>query len=273
MATYKSEAEVYSALVRRFPPPAFAVLPGVANGTGGSKRRTIDALVMSLWPSRGLTLEAVEIKVSRGDYLRELKDPAKAEPIMKYCDRFWLAVGNAEIVQADLPTTWGLLVPDRGKLKIAKQAPDLVPESLTRSFIAAIMRRANEAIEGDEIRRRIRMEIEAEQAEAMADLRDNAMSPTVIRELERLREIAKQVEAFERASGVRFTKWETQAVEHAASIVRTINESGAERVVARARAQLANARGAGERMVEDATRGEDRLEELAKRDRSTTLDA
>lgn len=259
----KTEYEVYSALVKRFAPPAYAVLPGVANGTGGAKSRSIDALVMSLWPSRGLTLEGVEIKVSRGDYLRELRNPTKAEPIIKYCDRFWIAVGDERIVRGDLPTTWGLLAPGKaGKLKIVKQAPDITPVPIVRGFLAAILRRANEAIEGDEIRRRIRVEIEAEHVDAMAILRAEAMGPAVTRELERLRETAKQSEAFERASGVRFTKWETQAVEHAAQIVRAINESGVEYVINRAQAQLEHARGAGERLTLDAARGIERLKGL-----------
>jgi len=259
MATYKTEAEVYAALVKRFAPPAYAVLPGVANGTGGHKRRTIDAIMMSLYPSRGLTVEAVEIKVSRGDYLRELKDPAKAEPIIKYCDRFWLAVGDAKIVRDDLPQTWGLLVPHRGSLKIARQAPVLTPDPLSRAFVAAIMRRANEAVEGDEIRNRIRREIEAEVEEQMTKLRDLAMTPTQERELLKLRETAEQVARFERLSGVRFNKWETQAVEHAAGIVSSISESGVKSILSRARAQVTSAKAAGDRLVEACERALDEL--------------
>jgi hypothetical protein len=50
----------------------YAIFFEVANGTGTHRRRTIDALVMELWPSDGLNLHALEIKVSRQDWLREL---------------------------------------------------------------------------------------------------------------------------------------------------------------------------------------------------------
>ena len=50
-----------------------------------------DAVIMSLWPSRGLELHGVEIKVSRADWKREAADPAKAEAIAAYCDAGELA--------------------------------------------------------------------------------------------------------------------------------------------------------------------------------------
>jgi hypothetical protein len=234
VTTFKSEAEVYRAIVKAFAPPAYAVLPGVANATGGKRSRVADAIVMSCYPSRGLTLEAVEIKVSRGDWLRELKNPAKQEPIIKYCDRFWLAVGDASIVKhGELPQTWGLLVPgNAGKMKIRTKAPALEPAPMTRGFLAAIMRRANEAVEGAEVRRAIEAEVRAEMDERMAKLRAAAMPTQLQSELKRLREIESMVREFERAAGVRFTKWQETDLSRAAAIVK--HTLAAERVMKRA---------------------------------------
>lgn len=234
MTTFSTEGEVYRAIVKAFPAPAYAVLPGVANATGGKRSRVADAVIMSLWPSRGLTFEAVEIKVSRGDWLRELKNPAKQEPIIKYCDRFWLAVGDASIVKpGELPQTWGLLVPGRaGKMKIHTKAPTLEPVPMTRGFLASIMRRANEAVEGDELRRAIEAEVRAEMDERMAKLRAAAMPPQLQAELKRLRAIEALAREFEDAAGVLFTKWRDGDRARAAAIVK--HTLAAERVMKRA---------------------------------------
>lgn len=229
-----TEGEVFRALARRFEPPAYATLRGVANATGGRKIRTVDALVMSLWPSRGLTLEGVEIKVSRSDWLREMKDPAKQEPVIKYCDRFWLAVGSADIVRdGELPRTWGLLVPGRGgKLKVATQAPDLDPVPMTRSFLASILRRAHEVSEGGDVRADIRAEEQAKVEAKMESLRAAAAPPDTQRKLDRLTHLEAQIERFERVAGLRFDRWSDNLVDQAARVVH------AQRFVERRLAQV-----------------------------------
>lgn len=142
---FATEAQVCAAIRELFPLPAYALLPGVADATGTMRGRTIDALVMSCWPSRGLRLYGVEIKVSRSDWLRELKDPAKAESVCRFCDCFYLAVGSDEIVKdGELPPTWGLLAPKGGKLAVKVPAPALDPTPMSRPFLAAILRAASE---------------------------------------------------------------------------------------------------------------------------------
>lgn len=84
--------------------PAWAFVPKVRDAAGFSATRTIDAIAMSLWPSRGLELHGHEIKVSRSDWLRELKEPEKAEAFSSVVDRWWLVVSDAQIVAAgELP--------------------------------------------------------------------------------------------------------------------------------------------------------------------------
>lgn len=76
-----TERLVFERLAKVFPPPAFVLLPQVRNGTGFSRRRTrtADAIAASVWPSRGLYLVGVEIKVCVHDWRRELADAAKSE--------------------------------------------------------------------------------------------------------------------------------------------------------------------------------------------------
>ena len=142
------EGRILAALRERFAPPAFAFFPHVRNQTGYSRTvRTADAIAMSLYPSRGLHITGVEIKSSRGDWLRELADPSKAEEIAQHTDFWVLAVGDRDIVQpGELPPNWGLLAPAGKVLKMFTE-PKLLGERddrISRTFLAAILRRAME---------------------------------------------------------------------------------------------------------------------------------
>lgn len=51
-----------------------------------------------------------EVKVSRSDWLSELKKPEKADSLARYCDRWYLVISDPKIVKdGELPPTWGLL--------------------------------------------------------------------------------------------------------------------------------------------------------------------
>lgn len=148
----ETEKEVIEALRLRYPANAYAVLTQVGNGTGLSISRWADAVIMSLWESRGLELMGCEIKVTREDWLRELKHPEKADVIANYCDSWYLVVGDADIVKpGELPMGWGLMVPHTSKsLKVAvKCERNLQLKPLDRSFLASILRRTMEQLTED----------------------------------------------------------------------------------------------------------------------------
>ena len=107
----------------------------------GFDRRAADFLAQDLWEGQGNLLHGHEVKVSRSDWLRELADPAKAEAVKRYCDRWWLVVPDRRIVRDDLPTEWGLLaLDDTGRLRVARRAPKLRPEPIPATFRAALLR-------------------------------------------------------------------------------------------------------------------------------------
>ena len=145
-----TETSLYRLIEAKFEEPAHVVLPQVANGSGHMRvTRYADAMAMSLWPSRGLELHGFEIKVSKSDWKRELRDPEKSAPIQAYCDRWWIVAPGGVVDLAELPTTWGLFEPRkrRGKvsLHVAKQAPKLTDtKKIDRRFLAAILRRVAE---------------------------------------------------------------------------------------------------------------------------------
>lgn len=141
-----NERIIVNALAKKHAPPSWAFLSQVSNGTAGNKSRTADAIAMSLWPSRGLELHGFEVKVSRSDWKRELDNPAKAEAVCQYCDRWWVVVGDKSIVaDGELPPTWGLLAWNDGDLATVVKAPAIAtPREITRVFLAAILRRVFE---------------------------------------------------------------------------------------------------------------------------------
>lgn len=135
---------IFDLLRKRYEPPAWAFLEEVRNGTGYSRGpRTADALAMSLWPSRGLHLHGFEVKVDRGDWLKELREPSKAEEIARFCHFWHLVIDDQKIVQnGEVPATWGLLVRDGKKLKCEREATlnkDALPP--THAFLGAILRK------------------------------------------------------------------------------------------------------------------------------------
>lgn len=85
----------------------------VAAGFGA--QRICDYMAMDLWTgygvNRGPKLHGHEVKVSRSDWLTELRDPEKAEAFRRYCDFWWLVVSDKDIVKpGELPDGWGLMV-------------------------------------------------------------------------------------------------------------------------------------------------------------------
>ena len=113
---------------------------GFGGYNGDGRLRTVDALVVDLWPSSGNEIHGIEVKVSRSDWLTELKDPDKAEAFRPYCDRWWLAVPDASIVRDDLPPEWGLLVVSGGTLRARRRAPKFARHSMPFGMTAAWIR-------------------------------------------------------------------------------------------------------------------------------------
>ena len=145
-------ADVRAALRRRYAAPECAVVFEVAQGTGWKANRRLDAVAMELWPSRGLALHGIEVKVSRADFRRELAAPEKAEEIALFCDYFWIAAPKGVVPRDELPSAWGLLEVDaKGGIRAVKQALKTDAEAIDRGFVAALLRAASRPISGGEM--------------------------------------------------------------------------------------------------------------------------
>lgn len=203
--------QLCTALRERFSAPEYALMFEVRSGTGHSGSvRYADAIAMGLWPSRGLDLTGFEIKASRSDWLRELKEPQKADRIAIYCDRWYVVAGDKDIVlPGELPTAWGLIVPRGEKLMIVKEAPPLPdPKPVTRLFLASLLRSscvqsAPELEVADRISKAV-----AEQA-ARSKI---AMEKSLANTQHLLNELQQVVAQFESTSGLAIRSWRGEKV-------------------------------------------------------------
>lgn len=222
-----NEGVLYNLLELRFPKEEFALIPGVRNGTGFSKSvtREADAIAVSLWPSRGIEVYGFEIKVSRGDWLREKKNPAKAEEIGQFCDRWYLVVSDPEIAPPEeVPPAWGILAAKGDRLRVVRVAQQLKAKPMDKFFVAAILRRAAKYVVpqtqiDDAIRRQIEREVESRASSDRYKIGDLERSLTEMRERIRL---------FQDASGVDIGhRWDAGAIGEAVKALRdkaTVND-------------------------------------------------
>jgi hypothetical protein len=141
--------DVRALLRSRYCAPEWALNFEVANGTGAGSSRYADAVAMNLWPSRGLKVHGFEIKVSKSDFMNEIRNPAKSSAIQKYCDFWWIVAPKEAVDESLLPPTWGWLRADKDRLVAVKDAPHLEPEPLSRTFMAAMIRRSSDHDAGE----------------------------------------------------------------------------------------------------------------------------
>jgi len=135
---------VLGSLMRYFSPPENVIFFEVAAGTGARGRRRIaDAVTMGCWPSRGMQITGIEIKVSRSDWLREKNTPAKAEEIAAYCDRWALVSTKGVAAPKEVPHAWDWYeVSETGQMKLRQQGFETEAKPLDRSFVASMLRSA-----------------------------------------------------------------------------------------------------------------------------------
>lgn len=207
LAPKVTSADILEALGKRYKDPEYVLLREVRNQTGYEASTTYaDAVAFSMWKSRGMEIIGMEIKVSRSDWLREKKKPAKAEDIFRYCDKWYLVTAPDVVASPDeLPITWGHLVLQGGRFAVEKEAPPLEPEPPTRRFLASLLRNAHS-------RSASKAELQAAAHAAAADAKKfweshgQSLLESKTREYEQLK---KNLHDFERASGVRIGPWDS----------------------------------------------------------------
>jgi len=196
--TFKyTESHITALLQERYSGQEWAYFPQLPNSTGGGTR-SADGVAFNLFPSRGLEVLGFEIKVSRSDWLSELKKPEKSEAIQQFCDG-WYIVAPADIVKLEeLPKTWGLIIASETGLRIKVKAPELTPNQMDRNFIASIMRRSKEYVASDDL---IRAKVDKSYREGLETGKSSAKC--TIERLEREnKELDSVIDKFREATGL-----------------------------------------------------------------------
>jgi hypothetical protein len=201
-----TSAEILAALERHYSLDAGFVF--MREVMLGRTTRRADAIAMQIYRSRGIGLHGFEVKVDRRDWLRELRQAAKADELAARCLYWWIAAPAGLIPVDEVPDTWGLVeVSANGhRVSVARRAPRLDPDPLDLGTIALLFRRGMAAMRtpyGAELAR----QLTAEYQRGFAAGRDGT-------DTERFREeaydeLVREVREFEAASGlsVRHSSW------------------------------------------------------------------
>lgn len=237
-------SDILNLLRARHPAPEWAFFDELRNSVGYTRvTRTADAMAFNTFMGRGLEVHGFEIKRDRRDWLRELKNPDKAEEMFRFCDRWWLVVSDREIVKDDeLPVNWGLLAPKKNsagaatELAVVTKAPKLKSKPMTPGFLAMLLRRA---VEQRTDTRRVEQEVESRMAReraAWADERERLLEQ--VGKLHGAEALKKSVEEFERASGVKIERWHGASIGRAFKIAMEMNPDVATQRLKDIRAQV-----------------------------------
>lgn len=190
-------------IAQRYPSPEWAVFFEVANATGLGAKRHADAVALGIWPSRGHTLIGFEFKSDRRDWLRERKNPEKAEEIAAHCDAWYLVTTADAVAKAEeLPEPWGLLIANGSGTKLREVKPCVHfpgrdKSTMTRGFAAAMLRKVAETtVPAAVLHQRIEERVQA----AVAATTNGRELEHLRAEVERLRGIQQK---FQDISGVR----------------------------------------------------------------------
>lgn len=164
----------------------YAFFTQVASGTGRQAFSWVDAMVVHLWPSDGLTRAAFEVKVSRADFTSELGKPGKNEWARKCCHEFWYVTAPGVVkTESEIPEGCGWLLAQKSRVicKIAAQRKaDVV---FNESLFASLCRGLQNKHQSDANR-------------ARKDILDNSL------EVQRLRIAGAAVTAFMHKRGVQY---------------------------------------------------------------------
>jgi hypothetical protein len=235
----------------------YAFLEQVRDAASFGATRTLDVVTLSLWPSRGMELHGYEVKVTRADWIRELRDPAKADIFFRRLDRFSLVVGDEHIVEpGELPPLWGLLAVRKGRLVTVVKAPNLgrseEEQRVSRSWLVCLLRAAGAVPEVDPA--------EVAQARTEGVQAGRAMAEAQMAMLRR--GIAREKELREEEAAARHAILEALGMSHRYVGLEELRAiAGAVRLALASQHELARARGRLTRIAQEA-------EECAQRLRS-----
>lgn len=146
-APLHTASQIIDIIERRHQPPEWIFIRELRIGTGWvntyrSKAGVyIDGFALNCYPSKNMQRIAYEVKISRGDFLAELKNPEKREPFMRYVNQFFFATPVGLVEPEEIPDDLGLIeIHGDGFWKIKVNAPHRRAERPDWPLVASIAR-------------------------------------------------------------------------------------------------------------------------------------
>lgn len=197
-----TSVDLLALIQQKFAPPHFLTFPELRDGTGFDSSHSADCVALGMYRSRGREIYGFEIKVSRGDWLNELKRPDKAEAIAQYCDWWYLVVPEASIVKAgELPAPWGLMVPSGRGLKVITKPQRLEAKPPSRLLLCSFVKAALKSVQQPQ-------QAEIEKLKAQAHEAGYKEAKQYGGDWEkRYQDLRDRLTAFEQTSGVRINEY------------------------------------------------------------------
>lgn len=115
--------------------------------------RRLDIVALNLWGARDYRIVGFELKVDRGDWLRELADFRKTDEWCAVVDQFYVVTPPKLIKAEELPEGWGHLELCGSKMMTRRHAAMKTGTTLPREVAARFIGRL-----ADALRRRVREE-------------------------------------------------------------------------------------------------------------------
>ncbi len=182
-----------------------------SSGNGGGREQRFDAFAINTYPSEGLERHAYEIKVSRSDFLRELKHPEKRAPALRFSNYFWFVAPPGVADRSEIPDECGLIEvgganPDPGnpltaadRRKVVVKAPHRESMPPTWGFLCSMARRSTDNEKACGWRRQT-----VKVLEAVCDLWYSTKKPGGLGSQPRHRSLRKLLSAYETLERLRF---------------------------------------------------------------------
>jgi hypothetical protein len=110
-----------------------------------TKEQRIDAFAMSCYAADIYIKIAFEVKVSRGDFLREIAEPVKRAGAMQLSNQFYFITPPKLVKVHEIPDDCGLMEAHNALIRVVKRAPRRECAPPDWSFIASFMRNMAQA--------------------------------------------------------------------------------------------------------------------------------
>lgn len=136
---------LYDAIRARHAPEKWLLFMELRCGTGYKvldAERRIDAYAIHLYPSESNIRHAYEVKASRNDFLRELRQPHKRRAGLRFSNYFWFVTPPLIIDPEEIPVGCGLIEVDikDGETTVIREAAYRESVPPTWNFLTAAAR-------------------------------------------------------------------------------------------------------------------------------------